>query len=343
MASRRGIRLHSSLHHPAMREWQEPHLHSSNLVYPIFVTNREHDHPIKGFAPNVQWGAGKDMKFQTLVAYLSSLQKKGLRSVMLFGVTSEAEKNCTGTMADDERTPVVRCLQALRMQCPDLMLLADVCLCEYTDHGHCAPLKPMPPVGKSSLSELPIIDNEAGVKRLSDISVAYAKAGAHMVCPSDMMDGRINGIRCALDKEGMQHISIMAYTSKKASCMYAPFRAAVESTFKGDRKRYQQPCGSSQIARRALKRDLQEGADVVLVKPCLFYGDIIKSFAETSDVPVAVYVVSGEYKMLKDYGEATGSLEAVLREAHVGLLRAGASILITYFTPLLLDAIPTWK
>lgn len=330
-----------------MREWQEPHLHSSNLVYPIFVTNREEDNPIKGFEPNMQWGAGKDFKFVTLVSHLSSLQKKGLRSVMLFGVTSEAAKNATGTMADDQRTPVIRCLQALRVQCPDLMLLADVCLCEYTDHGHCAPLKPMPPVGTSAASSAssacePIIDNESGVKRLSDIAVAYAKAGAHMVCPSDMMDGRIDGIRCALNESGFQHVSIMAYTSKKASCMYAPFRAAVESTFKGDRKRYQQPCGSARIAKRALKRDVQEGADVVLVKPCLFYGDIVKAFAEAADVPVAVYVVSGEYKMLKDYGEATGSLEAVLRESHVGLMRSGASILITYFTPLLLDAIPTW-
>ena len=252
---------------------------------------------------------------------------------MLFGVVEE--KDATGTTADDSKNPVVLCLKALRKACPELMLLADVCMCEYTDHGHCSPLKHVHGEGE-------LIDNDAGVARLVQIGLTYAKAGAHMLCPSDMMDGRIGAIRRGLDKMGMNHVSIMAYTSKKASCMYAPFRAAVESTFKGDRKRYQQPIGSSKIAMRAMSRDLQEGADVLLVKPCLFYGDIIRNFANASNVPIAAYVVSGEYKMLKDYGEATGCMENVLKESHIGLLRAGVSVLITYFTPKLLDMIPRW-
>jgi porphobilinogen synthase len=195
---------------------------------------------------------------------------------------------------------------------------------------------PASPVGEE------IVDNAAACKRLADAALAYAKAGAHMVCPSDMMDGRIGAIKELLVANGFEHVSIMSYTSKKASCMYAPFRAAVDSTFTGDRKRYQQPVGASKIAGRALKRDLAEGADFVLVKPALFYGDIISEFSQNADVPVAVYIVSGEYKMLTDYGTNTGTMEAVVKESHVGMLRSGASILITYFTPMILDWIPGW-
>jgi len=343
----RGVRLHPSLHHPAMREIHEKHLHPSALVYPLFVTGREDDRPIKGFAPNMQWGAGKNGKFSTLVDHLKHLQSKGLRSVMLFGVVEH--KDHTGSMADRADTPVIVCMQALRAQCPWLMLMADVCLCEYTDHGHCAPLlndgsekSDRKSIDSVNGDDGVVVDNEAGIKRLADIAVSYAKAGAHVVCPSDMMDGRVSLIRRALERQGMNHVSIMAYTSKKASCMYSPFRAAVESTFRGNRKRYQQPPGDAKIARRALRRDIKEGADIVLVKPCLFYGDIIRDFSQRCDVPIAAYVVSGEYKMLKDYGEATGTMDAVLKESHVGLLRAGASILITYFTPRLLDALRRW-
>ena len=217
-------------------------------------------------------------------------------------------------------------------------LCADVCLCEYTDHGHCGPQKK----DEGSPDGELIIDNHAAVQRMADSALAYAKAGAHMVCPSDMMDGRIGAIKDTLVANGFEHVAIMSYTSKKASCMYAPFRAAVDSTFKGDRKRYQQPVGASKIAGRALRRDLDEGADFVLVKPALFYGDIISEFAKTADVPVAVYIVSGEYKMLTDYGNSTGTLEAVVKESHVGMLRSGASILITYFAPHILDWIPKW-
>ena len=327
-------RLHPSLHHPALRECQEKHLHASNLVYPIFVTDRHEDVPIKGFSPNVQWGAGADRAFASLVRHLKGLERKGLRSVMIFGITES--KDSMGSMAHHHSTPVITCLKALKKGCPKLMLMTDVCLCEYTDHGHCAPIKTIEEDGSV------VVDNEMGVKRLSEVALAYVRAGAHMVCPSDMMDGRVGSIRRALAEAGMNHAAIMAYTSKKASCMYGPFRAAVESTFKGDRKRYQHPPGDERIARRALRRDVDEGADVVLVKPSLFYGDIISHYAKHSDVPVAAYVVSGEYKMLKDYGEATGCLENVLKESHVGLIRAGASIIVTYFTPALLDLIPNW-
>jgi porphobilinogen synthase len=328
------MKLHSSLHHPAAREWTEPHIHASSLIYPLFVTNRDADTEIEGFSPNKQWGSSKDGQFGSLVAHLEPLIAKGLRSVMLFGVVQEKTSN--GDMADSQKTPVIRCLRALAGNAvtAKLMLCADVCLCEYTDHGHCGVLK--------KIGGEDVIDNEPSCQRLANIACAYAEAGAHCICPSDMMDGRIGAIRQSLHQSGFSHVAIMAYTSKKASCMYSPFRAAVESSFKGNRKRYQQPVGASGLAMRALKRDIAEGADYVLVKPALFYSDIIQSFANQAERPVACYIVSGEYKMLLDYGNSCGCLENVVKESHVSMVRAGASILITYFTPQILDWLPKW-
>ena len=332
--------LHSSLHHSAAREWMEPHLHPSSLVYPLFVTNNSIDKPIPGFSPNMQWGSGEDSNFTTLVTHLTPLIARGLRSIMLFGVVDNKTPN--GDMADDKSTPVISCLKALSSNpaTSQLMLMADVCMCEYTDHGHCGVLRKIGPEGKE---EEDVIDNIPTCHRLATIAVAYAKAGAHCVCPSDMMDGRIGTIRAALDANGKySHVSIMAYTSKKASCMYSPFRAAVDSTFTGDRKRYQQPIGATGIGLRALKRDIKEGADYVIVKPALFYADLIHQFATQSDRPVACYIVSGEYKMLKDYGDSCGCLEDVVKESHISMIRSGASILITYFAPEILNWLPRW-
>ncbi|KAH9117517.1 hypothetical protein LEN26_012625, partial [Aphanomyces euteiches] len=306
-------RLHSSLSHPALRAWTEPNLHASQLIYPLFVTARPDDNPIRGLEPNVQWGNRSN--YATLIAHLEGLVTKGLKSVMLFGVVEN--KDARGCMADDPSTPVIECTKAIREALPSLLISCDVCMCEYTDHGHCGILKTID--GGEE-----IIDNEATLVRLSTIALAYAQAGAHMVCPSDMMDNRISAIRTKLNEHGFSHVSIMAYTSKKASCMYAPFRDAVESTFKGDRKRYQHPVGSTTHALLAYDRDVAEGADSVIVKPSLFYGDLVRALSDKKLVPVACYVVSGEYKMLKDYGDSTGSMEAVVREAHVSLLRSGA-------------------
>ena len=163
-----------------------------------------------------------------------------------------------------------------------------------------------------------------------------------MLCPSDMMDGRIGMLRDVLEVEGFGHVMIMSYTSKKASVMYAPFRNAVDSTFKGTRVRYQHPVGSTQHALRALDRDAEEGADVVIVKPALFYGDLIRDLSNSSALPVAVYVVSGEYVMLRGYANQTKELEAVVKEAHISMLRAGATLLITYFTPEILEWLSNW-
>ncbi|KAF1331179.1 Vacuolar protein, partial [Globisporangium splendens] len=324
--------LHASLHHPAQRDWSEPHFHPSQLIYPLFVTARAEDREIKGLEPNKQWGQQADGSFSTLVAHLKHLQTLGLRSVMLFGVVED--KDAHGSLADDPNTPVIKCTAVIRKQVPELLVSCDVCMCEYTSHGHCGLLR--------SVDGEDVIENASTVDRLARIALAYARAGAHMVCPSDMMDNRIHGIRTLLNAEGFQHVSIMAYTSKKASCMYAPFRDAVESTFTGDRKRYQHPVGSTSHAALAFERDLREGADIVIVKPSLFYADIVKSFADKKTLPVACYIVSGEYKMLFDYGSATNTLESVVKESHVSLLRAGSSVLITYFTPYILERWTKW-
>ena len=325
-----GTTLHPSLHHPAARAWSEPSLEAKRLMYPLFVREAEEDKEIKGFEPNKQWGSKN--KFESLLVYLTKLHTElGLTSCMLFGVVSD--KDATGTKADTSTTPVIVALQEIRKRLPNMFVAVDVCLCEYTSHGHCGLLK------SEAIDGSEVIDNPATNERLAAVALQYAKSGAHMVCPSDMMDGRIESIKRALESNGYNHVMIMAYTSKKASSFYAPFRQAVDSTFVGNRKRYQHPVGSKSHAARAFDRDVEQGADVVIVKPALFYTDIISSFAQKESVPVAAYIVSGEYVMLKLYGEQTGDMNAVIEESHTSLIRAGASILITYFAPEILRLI----
>lgn len=331
--------MHPSLHHAAQRKWSEPQLHSSQLIYPLFVSDKSQDVAISGFSPNVQWGGD----FSSLRAHLVPLIANGLTSVMLFGVVTS--KDDQASEADTMTTPILRVIRLLAQTFPSLLIAADVCLCEYTDHGHCGLLVHEESPGNDSNSaasvrddkvDVPLIDNTSTLVRLSAIAVAYATAGCHIVAPSDMMDHRIAALRTSLNTAGFPHVSIMAYTSKKASCMYAPFRQAVDSSFQGDRKRYQHPVGSLTHATRAYARDVATGADSVIVKPSLFYTDIVRTFANTGTVPVVCYVVSGEYKMLMDYGTSAECLLDVVREAHTSLLRAGASVLITYFTPYIL-------
>ena len=292
----------------------------------MFVTSRNEDKDIGGCFkyPNIQWGSGKDRLYDTLVTQCVELvEKYGLRHLMLFGVVDV--KDSVGSLADDlERSPILDCIKAIRSnpRLNKMSLFTDVCLCEYTDHGHCGILNPT----------TNNIDNKSSVDRLAQIALSYAQAGADVVCPSDMMDSRIGVIRDTLDANQNDHVMIMSYTSKKASALYSPFRDAVESTFKGNRSTYQHPVGSSSIARRALSRDIAEGADMVLVKPSLMYTDIIADYKSKCDVPVAAYLVSGEYKMLAEYGK-----DEVIREAHVSLVRAGATVLVSYFTPWILQ------
>jgi porphobilinogen synthase len=318
----------------------EPKLHASQLVLPIFVTgHRKEDRLIPGFEQEGspigglrQYGFGDDYK--SLTSDLEKLTGMGLRNIMFFGVVDE--KDSRGKYADDENNcPVINAMKVIRSNraFDKVSLMADVCLCEYTDHGHCGLLD-----CDNSLS----IDNDKSVTRLAEIAQSYADAGADVVVPSDMMDGRIGAIRDRLNGSGNSHVAIMAHSSKKASVLYSPFRQAVESTFTGNRKQYQHPVGSSTIAMRAMTRDVSEGADMVMVKPSLMYGDLIREFAQ-STTPVSAYVVSGEYKMLNDYGMSTGTLSEIVRESHLSLVRAGASIIVTYFTPMILAELNKWS
>lgn len=236
---------------------------------------------------------------------------------------------------------MIDAIQVLRKLYPDLYIAADVCLCEYTSHGHCG-----------ILLEDGSINNNASLKRLSQVAVAYAKAGAHCVAPSDMMDGRIGAIRNALFDAGLaSRTTLMAYSAKFASSMYGPFRcvfiritndseAVASAPSFGDRRCYQLPANARGLARRAIERDVQEGADIIMVKPALPYLDVLSDARELEpDVPRACYQVSGEYAILHAAANAgVGNLRALVEETMTSMMRAGASLILTYFTPELL----TW-
>lgn len=269
-----------------------------------------------------------------LSEFLGPLVERGLQSVILFGVPVLKQKDATGSLADDVDGPVIQAIRYLREHFPSLYIATDVCLCEYTSHGHCG-----------ILFEDGTVNNEDSTKRLADVAVAYAKAGAHCVAPSDMMDGRISSISTALRAAGLGgKTTLMAYSAKFASGMYGPFREAVASAPAfGDRRCYQLPPQARGLARRAIARDVAEGADIIMVKPSLPYLDIIRDASELApDYPLACYQVSGEYAMLHAAAAAgVSDLRRVVEESMTSMMRAGASIILTYFTPELLEWLDT--
>ncbi|XP_048510618.1 delta-aminolevulinic acid dehydratase isoform X2 [Athalia rosae] len=319
--------LHSGIFHPLLREWQSPNVEitSKNLMYPIFVLDdADAKDPIASMPGIYRYG------INSLKPMLEPLIAKGLQSVLLFGVPNHLAKDKVGTNADSSRNPVIQALKLLRVWFPNLLIACDVCLCPYTDHGHCGILRPN---GH--------IDNEASIKRISEIAVKYAQAGAQMIAPSDMMDGRIGAIKKALEAANMSNqVAVLSYAVKFASGLYGPFRDASKSAPQfGDRKCYQLPPGSNGLATRAAARDIAEGADMLMVKPGLAYLDVVRHTKDTHpEYPLFVYQVSGEYAMLY-HGAKNGAinLEIVLDEVLLSMRRAGADCIITYFTPLILD------
>jgi porphobilinogen synthase len=248
----------------------------------------------------------------------------GIAGVILFGIPGE--KDPDGAAAADPDGPVPQALSAIRASFPQLSLWADVCLCEYTDHGHCGPLATAP-TGET------IIDNDAALPRLADAALCYARAGADIVAPSDMMDGRVAAIRTALDKAGRADVAIVSYAAKYASAFYGPFREAAGSTPAfGDRRSYQMDPANAREALREVETDVAEGADAVMVKPALAYLDIICRVRERVDVPIAAYNVSGEYAMVKA-AAAQGWVDETRAafEILTAIRRAGADIILTYF------------
>jgi len=265
-----------------------------------------------------------NMSVDVIVEECRALWGAGVPAVILFGVPDA--KDPQGAGAADPDGPVPRALSAIRAAQPEMSLWADVCLCEYTDHGHCGPLA-KGPGGET------IVDNDAALPRLADAALCYAQAGADVVAPSDMMDGRVAAIRAALDRAGRTDVVLVSYAAKYASAFYGPFREAAGSTPAfGDRRSYQMDPANAREALREVATDIAEGADAVMVKPALAYLDIIWRVKERVDVPVAAYNVSGEYSMVKA-AAARGWVDETraMMESLTSIRRAGADIILTYF------------
>lgn len=291
----------------------------------VFITDEPDAKITLGNLPNqYRWGVNR------LEEFLRPLVDRGLQSVILFGVPVLKQKDAVGTLADDPEGPVIVAIRKLRALFPSLYIAADVCLCEYTSHGHCG-----------ILYEDGTINNAKSTDRLAEVAVAYASAGANCVAPSDMMDGRIGKIHEALKRADLvSKTTLMAYSAKFSSSMYGPFREAVGSAPSfGDRRCYQLPANARGLARRAIQRDVQEGADIIMVKPGLPYLDILSDArALAPDHPRAVYQVSGEYAMIHAAARAgAGDFRGIVEESMTSMIRAGASLILTYFTPELLQ------
>ncbi len=300
---------------PALRGLvRETDLRAGQLVLPLFVAEtgppRE---PIAGMA------GVERLSILEAVEEARAAAGLGIGAVLLFGIP--AEKDAEGSSAWDEEGVVQLCVRALKHALPELLVITDVCLCEYTEHGHCGVL------GADGA-----VENDASLELLARTAVSHARAGADIVAPSDMMDGRVGAIRTELDAEGFVDTPILAYSAKFASAFYGPFREAAGSAPAfGDRRAYQlDPANGREAVREALL-DVEEGADMVMVKPALAYGDLIREVRRTSGIPLAAYNVSGEYAMVKA-AAAAGHLDertAVL-EILTSLSRAGADVIITY-------------
>lgn len=285
-----------------------------HLMMPLFVR------PGTGIRREIATMPGNyQMSVDVLVETGEELFAVGVRSVILFGIPES--KDACGSTGYDENGIVQTAVRALRRAVPELLVCTDVCLCEYTDHGHCGVIRNDQ------------VDNDATLPLLARMAVSHARAGAQMVAPSDMMDGRIGEVRAALDRENLQNTLIMAYSAKYASSLYGPFRDAAESPPKfGDRRGYQMDCRNAREALREVALDLEEGADMVMVKPALAYLDIIYQVRQTFNAPLAAYLVSGEFAMVKA-AAANGWLDErqTVLEILYSIRRAGADLILTYW------------
>jgi porphobilinogen synthase len=295
----------------------ENRLRAEQLIWPLFVRpGRKLRRPVPSMPGVCQWSPDQAAE-QALQA-----RDKGIRAVLLFGIPDK--KDATGSGAYASRGIVQQTVRLLKKNCPGLLVMTDVCLCEYMTHGHCGV------VGARGLCET--VDNDATLKLLARTAVSHAEAGADLVAPSDMMDGRVGAIRRRLDEAGFQNLPIMAYAAKYASAFYGPFRDAAESAPRfGDRRAYQMDPANGREAMREVAMDLEEGADLVMVKPGLACLDIIYRVKSTFGYPTAAYAVSGEYAMVKA-AAARGWVEerAVVMESLLAMVRAGADLVATY-------------
>lgn len=313
-------RLRRLRYHPAVRRLvQANHLMPQQLILPLFVRDGQAvRQPIASMPGHFQ------LSVDQLPAELATVQQLGLGGILLFGIP--ADKDPEGSDSCDSQGIVQRAIRTCKSAAPDVLVISDVCFCEYTDHGHCGKL-----VDREGQVD---VDNDATLEMLAQQAVSHARAGSDMIAPSGMMDGMVQAIRDGLDQGGHQHVPILSYAAKYASAYYGPFRDAAESAPKfGNRRTYQMdPAADAGQAIREVAMDVQEGADLVMVKPALAYLDIISRVSTTfPGVPVAAYNVSGEYSMVKAAAERGWIDErATVLESLQALRRAGASILISY-------------
>ena len=310
------VRLRRMRQAAALRSMvRETQLSPRDFVYPLFVTHgRDVRLPIDPMPGQFQFSVDQ------LLIEVAEAQSLGVPAVLLFGVPSS--KDGLGTEAYDDDGIIQQATRAIKQAMPGMVVITDVCLCEYTDHGHCG-----------VLTNEGLVDNDPTLELLAKTAVSHARAGADIVAPSAMMDGQIVALRAALDAADMANVPVMAYASKFTSAYYGPFRIAAESTPKsGDRKAYQMDGANAREALREMEQDALEGADILMVKPALAYLDILSQARQRFDHPMAAYNVSGEYSMLKA-AAANGWLDetAAMMEMLTSIKRAGADLIMTYF------------
>jgi porphobilinogen synthase len=295
---------------------RETHLSVDQLIYPLFIAEGiAEPREISSMPGIMQWPVdlvGREVE---------RITNLGIPAVLLFGIPSEKDE--VGSQAYASKGIIQQGIQRIKAESPDTLVITDVCLCEYTSHGHCGVIRNGD------------VHNDESLGLLSRMALSHVEAGADIVAPSDMMDGRVGTIRSALDEHGYSNTPIMAYSAKFASGFYGPFREAAESTPQfGDRRSYQMDPANSREALREVDLDIAEGADVIMVKPAMPYLDIIRQVRDRYDLPIAAYNVSGEYSMIKAAAQ-NGWIDErrVVTEVLTGIRRAGADMIITYFAP----------
>jgi porphobilinogen synthase len=293
---------------------RETHLSPDNFIYPLFVVHGKGVRKEIGAMPGVY-----QLSVDEIVKECREIAQLGVPAVILFGIPDVKDE--LASEAYDSHGTVQQAVTAIKDAVPDLVVITDVCLCEYTDHGHCG------------IIENEVVLNDPTLELLAQTALSHARAGADIVGPSDMMDGRVAAIRDVLDEEGFSDVIIMSYAVKYASAFYGPFREAAESTPQfGDRRAYQMDPPNAVEALREAALDIEEGADIIMVKPALPYLDIISSLRDRFDMPLAAYNVSGEYSMVKAGAKLDWiDGERVMMESLVSIRRAGAQMILTYF------------
>jgi porphobilinogen synthase len=295
---------------------RETHLSVEQLIYPLFIAEGiDEPREVASMPGIVQWPV------ESVGREVERIAELGIAAVLLFGIPGEKDE--VGSQAYAEQGVIQQAIRRIKAEAPEVVVITDVCLCEYTSHGHCGVIRDGD------------VQNDESLKLLAQMALSHVEAGADMVAPSDMMDGRVGAIRRALDEQGFSGLPIMAYSAKYASGFYGPFREAAGSAPQfGDRRSYQMDPANVREALREIDLDIAEGADIVMVKPALAYLDVIRRVREHCDLPIAAYNVSGEYAMIKA-AAMQGWIDErrVAMEVLTGIRRAGADMIITYFAP----------